>query len=330
MDSLSAQQSFFQHIKSILPAHLSLIDAIAEVLAITNDSVYRRVRGEKPITLDEAAKLASHFKISLDQFLHLQSDSFIFSGRLANESDHVFEKWMQENLKQLAYVNSFKHKHLYYLAKDLPMMQQFLVPELATFKSFFWRKSILHYDAMKGAKFSLQNIDEQHILFGKKIIETYNQIPSSEIWHIESINSTIRQIEFYRDAGIFETEEDIQKLYKAVLQLINHLELQADLGLKFNIGEKPLSNAASYNLYNNELVLGDNTVLAELDGMKVTFLNHSVINYVATRDLQFNTHMYDAIQNLIRKSTQLSEVGEKERNRFFNRIRDKIKQGASL
>ena len=330
MDSLSAQQSFFQHIKSIVPSHISLIDAIAEVLNITNDSVYRRVRGEKPITLDEAAKLASHFKISLDQFLHLQSDSFIFSGKLANESGHVFEKWMQETLKQLAYVNSFKHKHMYYLAKDLPLMQQFMVPELTAFKSFFWRKSILHYDEMKGAKFSLKNIDEQHILLGKKIVETYNQIPSSEIWHIESINSTYRQIEFYRDSNIFETEEDIDQLYKAVLRLINHLEMQADLGLKFNIGEKPLSNAARYNLYNNELILGDNTVLAELDEMKITFLNHSVINYVVTKDVPFNMHMYDAIQNLIRKSTHLSEVGEKERTRFFNRIRDKIKQASGL
>ncbi len=330
MDPLSAQQSFFQHIKSILPVHLSLIDAIAEVLSITNDSVYRRIRGEKPITLDEAAKLAAHFKISLDQFLYLQSDSFIFSGRLANASDHVFEKWMQETLKQVAYINSFKHKHMYYLAKDLPLMQQFLVPELILFKSFLWRKSILHYEEMKGAKFSLKNIDEQHILLGKKIIQTYNQIPSSEIWHIESINSTIRQIEFYRHSNIFETEEDVDQLYKAVIQLINHLELQADLGLKFGIGEKPLSNAASYHLYNNELILGDNTVLAELDELKITFLNHSVINYIATKDVHFNEHMHDAIQNIIAKSTQLSRVGEKERTRFFNRIRDKVNHVARL
>ena len=64
--------------------------------------------------------------------------------------------------------------------------------------------------------------------------------------------------------------------------------------------------------------------------MKMTFLNHSVINYISTRDVQFNTHMHDAIQNLIRKSTQMSGVGEKERTRFFNRIRDKIKQAARL
>ena len=106
--------------------------------------------------------------------------------------------------------------------------------------------------------------------------------------------------------------------------------MQADFGLKFNTGEKPLSNATRYHLYHNELVLGDNTVLAELDEKKTTFLNHSVINYVATQDVAFNVHMHDAIQNLIRKSTHLSGVGEKERTRFFSQIRNKIKQAGRL
>ena len=330
MDALSKQQLFFQHVKSLLPPHLSFIDELATVLNISNDSVYRRVRGEKPITLDEAAKLASHYKISLDQFLHLQTDSFLFTGRLANPSFHVYEKWMEETFKQVSYINSFQHKHMYYLAKDLPLMQQFLVPELTAFKSFFWRKSILNYDEMKGQKFSLKHMTGAHIELGSKIIDMYNRVPSTEIWHIESINSTIRQIEFYRDSNIFETEEDIRFLYQSVLRLIDHLELQADLGLKFNIGEKPKANAAAYHLFNNELVLGDNTVLAELDDKMVTFLNHSVINFVSTHDPAFNEHMRDAIQNLIRKSTQLSRVGEKERTRFFNRIRDKIRGASRL
>ena len=68
------------------------------------------------------------------------------------------------------------------------------------------------------------------------------------------------------------------------------------------------------------------TVLAELGEKRITFLNHSVINYVATQDVEFNIHMHDAIQNLIKKSTQLSGVGEKERTRFFSQIRNKIKQ----
>ena len=307
-----------------------MVDEVAEILNISNDSAYRRIRGEKPISLEEMQKLATRFKISLDQFLHLQSDSFIFTGKLANATDHIFEKWMENLLQQVGFINSFSHKHMYYLAKDVPLMQQFLIPELISFKSFFWRKSILHYEELKGQKFTLNTIEPRHIELSLKIIDVYNQIPSTDIWNIESINSTIRQIEFYREANAFETHEDIRLLYVGVFRLIDHIEKQADLGVKFPLGGKPMANSAPYNLFNNELILGDNTVLAELNSTKITFLNHSVINFVGTQDERFNAHMFDNFQNLIRKSTQLSSVGEKERTRFFNRIRDKVKQAARL
>ncbi len=305
-----------------------MVDEVSEILNISNDSAYRRIRGEKPISLEEMQKLATRFRISLDQFLHLQTDSFIFTGKLANSVDHVFEKWMESLLQQVNFINSFEHRHMYFLAKDLPLMQQFISPELMCFKSFFWRKSILHYEDLKSHKFSLKGIDPKHVLLSERIIDAYNQIPSTDIWNIESINSTIRQIEFYREANAFDTKEDRVLLYEAVFKLIDHIEKQADHGVKFSMDGKPKPNSAAYNLFNNELILGDNTVMAELNHLKITFLNHSVINFVSTQDERFNAHMFDNFQNLMKKSTQLSKVGEKERSRFFYRIREKIKQGS--
>lgn len=330
MEGPNIQVSFFNHIKTILPPHLSFVDEIAELLNISTDSAYRRIRGEKAITIEEMQKLATRFKISLDQFLHIQSDSFIFNGKLANATDHIFEKWLENLLQQVMLMNSFQNKHMYFLAKDVPLMQQFLVPELTAFKSFFWRKSILHYEELKGQKFSVKNLDPRHKELTLQIIEVYNQIPSTDIWNIESINSTIRQIEFYRDANAFESEEDIRQLYRSVFKLIDHIERQAEHGLKFAVDGKPLANSAPYNLFNNELILGDNTVMGVLNDRKITFLNHSVINFVGTMDERFNMHMFDNFQNLMRKSTQLSSVGEKERTRFFNRIREKLRQASRL
>jgi hypothetical protein len=324
------QVLFFQQIKALLPAHLSLVDEVAMVLNISNDSAYRRIRNEKPLTLEEAEKLASRFGLSIDQFCKKGSDSFLFFGKLANAADHVFENWLENTLQQLQFMNSFENKHVYYLAKDIPLMQQFLVPELTAFKSFFWRKSILHYEELRGKKFSLQQINPYHLQLADKIVAVYNQLPSSDIWNIESINSTIRQIEFYRDANAFETPDDLRKLYESIFRLIDHIEKQAETGLKFTVDGKPQPTAAAFHLFNNELILGDNTVMAVLNHTKLTFLNHSAINFIGTKDERFNTHMYDAIQNIIRKSTQLSVVGEKERVRFFNRIREKLKQASRL
>ncbi len=330
MESNNSQLLFFQHIKSILAEHISFVDEIADLLSISNDSAYRRIRGEKPISLDEMQKLAVHFKISIDQFLNLHSDSYIFSGELAGPGEYVFEKWMENVLKQLTFINSFTHKHLYYLAKDIPIMGQFMIPELLAFKSFLWRRSILQYDNLKGTKFSLKDADPAHLEMGIKIVQVYNQIPTTEIWNLESINSTIRQIEFYRDANMFAQDEDIKLIYRGLLTLINHLEQQAENGVKFNIGGSPATAPAAYNLFWNDLVTADNTILLELDLKKMTFLNHSVINFVSTSDIKFNTFMYETMHNIIKRSTQLSNVGEKERYKFFNRLRDKMKLAARL
>jgi len=326
METNNIQVLFFQHIKSFLPTHVSLVDAIADILDISNDSAYRRIRGEKQISLEEMQRLASHYKISLDQFMHIQSNSFIFTGHLTNASDHVFGQWMQDTLQQLQFMNSFKHKHLYYMAKDVTAMYYFAIPEFWAFKSFVWKKSILHYEDLKGTKFIMdKEIESSNPDIAQKITDVYTQLPSSEIWNIDSINSTLRQIEFYRSANIFDTRKDHDRFCDAFLQLIDHLEKQAEFGLKFRIGETNKPSLTPYHFYNNELILGDNSICAELDSMKVTYLNHSVLNFVGTRDERFNNYMHANVQNMIRKSSMLSRVGERERIEFFNRMRERIK-----
>lgn len=324
MEPTGIQASFFQHLKSQLPPHLSLVDEVADLLNISNDSAYRRIRAEKPISFEELQKICVHYRISLDQFLHLQNDSFIFSGKLAASSDSFYEEWLTKLLQDLSFMNTFEQKHLYYITKDIPFITYFQFHELASFKSFFWMKSILNYDGLKGKKFSFKTDTTKFEDTYRKITSLYNQIPATEVWNTESVNTTIRQIEFYRESNVFESREDADLLYTKLEELITHIEVQAEVGKKFIVGETPRSNAASFNMFNNEVVIGDNTCLADLGKIRLTYLNHSVINFITTRDERFNNYIYDAIMNLIHKSTQISVVGEKDRSRFFNKLREEI------
>ena len=188
-------------------------------------------------------------------------------------------------------------------------------------------KSILHDEGLKGVNFALDDSRYlPYINISKKIIEMYNKIPITEIWNVESINSSLNQINFYRQAGSFKNVGDIKLLYDKVEELINHIEKQADLGLKFNFGSEPNHDAAEYRMFVNELVMLDNTMLVELDDTRITFLNHSVLYFVGTRDDQFNKAMFTNIANLKKKSTMISSVSEKERLGFFNQLRHKINQ----
>ncbi|NBR07721.1 MAG: hypothetical protein EBT92_18430, partial [Planctomycetes bacterium] len=63
--SFRFSEQFVKRIKKVVPANISLVDEMAGVLDISNDSAYRRLRGETAITLDEAMLLCQHFKIAL-------------------------------------------------------------------------------------------------------------------------------------------------------------------------------------------------------------------------------------------------------------------------
>lgn len=80
MSITGSQDILFQRIKEILPQHDSLVDTISEILHISSDSAYRRIRGETPLVLDEARILCQHFNLSLDQLLETKKRSDSFQG----------------------------------------------------------------------------------------------------------------------------------------------------------------------------------------------------------------------------------------------------------
>jgi hypothetical protein len=311
-------------LKAQLPPHISLVDEISNLLSISNDSAYRRIRGEKPMSFEELKVLCSHYKISLDQLLHLETNSILFTGRTADAENFSFELYLESILQNLRLMNSFENREMLYLNKDVPIFHHFNYPELAAFKSFFWMKTILQYPQFSKSQFSINDYIEPVQRTGKKIVEEYLKIPSQEIWNVESINSTIRQIEYYKDTKVFSSKDDVLCIYNALEKTIAHIEKQAEVGYKLGIDDHKVSYKAAYNIYINEFILGDNTILALLNGTKIAFINHSTINYVMTKDGTFCNYIHQHFQNIIRKSSLISTVGEKERSRFFNTIHEKI------
>lgn len=331
MGTSEIQVQFFQHVKNLLPPYKSLVDEISDLLEISNDSAYRRIRGEKFIDLEEIKKISQHFRISLDQIFNLQSDAIVFHGKLNSFTKDSFGDWLLDALRQLQMIQAQKNKHIYYLVKDMPPFYQLYYPELATFKYFFWMKSILNMDSLRNEKFSM-NIPIFHPLkeIGLKTVQSYNQIPTTEIWNEEGINVTIKQIFMYYEMGVLSTADEAKKLYSQLLDLVNHLEKMAETGKKFDIGKDPSPESAPYNMFVNEMVIGDNTFLAQFENVRITYLNHSVVYFIGSMDLKFNDAMFTNLDNLMKKSTLISSVGEKERRRFFNSLRKKVEDKINL
>lgn len=317
------QQQIFQEIKRKIPAESSVADEVAKLLDISSDSAYRRMRGEKAITLDELYTIATHYKISLDRLMNIDSGGFLFQGNLLNSKTFRFDAYLTGMAGILGYFNSFKKKELFYLCKETPIFHYFNIRELAAFKYYFWMGTLVYFPEFKNKKVNLDNYPDELFETGKKVIGLYNQIDSNEIWNIESWNSTLHQIDYYLDNKMFQSDKDALRVYESMEKMLDHLEDQARLGYKFSMDDPEKKPLGKYNMYYNEIVILDNSLLILLDNSKMASLAQG-INYMTTRDITYCDNYQYYVQNLVKRSTLISEVSEKERAVYFRRMHDRI------
>ncbi len=328
------QEMFFKTIRQKLPTGLSLVNAVASHLHISHDSAYRRIRGAKSLTIDELKELSSAFNISVDSFLRNGStnEHVMFSGQFIPRDDGSIENYLQGLAGQLTYFNSFQHQRFLYMNKDFPIFHLFMFPELAAFKCYFWSRYNLNYKQFNRGRFVLADHIEVYKAISKQISQLYVWLPSTEVWNLDSICLTIRQINYFEDAKIFASEDDARTVRAALSQLIDHIEDQVEEGVKFIYGDITKGNkkGAKYTMFINEFSIGDNTVYMELDDLRIVSVNHNVLNYIMTTDPVFVEYTRKTIEHLLKKSTLISEVGEKERHLFFDTLRQRIDKKISM
>ena len=324
MSEQHLQSILFKRVKSLLPSHVSMAEYISELFLISKDSAYRRLKGEKQISFNELTKLAGEFSISLDELFNLGQENVIFHGQFVNSENFRLDAYLESMLQNVEQLTKYDSKELYYISKDIPVFYYLLFPEIASFKFFVWTKTQMQFEEMHHRKFSFNILTPALLDLCKKINGHYISIPSTEILNADNILNDLRQLEYYREIDMFENKEDVELIYGKLTEMVDHMEFQASTGKKSMPGAVIAENGAPIKLYVNDFFVGDNTIIASINDLKMVYLNHAAINFVSTSSKEFVDYNYDFIQNIIKKSTLISEVGERDRKKFFNLILERI------
>jgi len=312
------QSVFLEQIRQRLPRNLSFADELAEVLNVSRDSVYRRIRGETVLSLEEVQKLCNQYKVSLDALLSPSSDIISFNKRSIDPVDFTLEQWLTSILNNLETIHAFPEKEVIYSAKDIPPCYYFKFPGLALFKMFFWMKSYQRHPKYDKLPFEPELVSRQLLTLGKKFWDKYSEIPSSEIWSDETFNVTIRQVEFYFENG-FITLKQAHALLEEYMVMINDIRNSAAVGIKKD-------GSGSFRLYKNDFVISDTTFLFKMGDKRMAFITYNTMNILNTAQESFCRETEDYLTNIINKSILISTTGERERNKFFNLIEKRIQQ----
>jgi hypothetical protein len=310
------QTVFLNQIRERLPANSSFADELAELLNISRDSAYRRIRGETVLSLDEVKKLYDQYGLSIDAILSPDSNMVLINHQ-AVDFNYSLSEWLKILIQNLELVKSSKELELIIAAKDIPVFRYFRFPELATFKLFVWLKAVIKDSNYEHVMFKSDVIPKEILTEAARASHIYSSIPSTEIWSDEVINGTLKQIEFCHECGYFPQRDMAAQLYDYLIQFVNHIKEEAANGKKVEGG--------SFNLYHNEILIPDNTISAKMQNQRVVYINYNMMDFLSTNQAPFCEKTEAYMSNLIKNSALISTIAEKERNRFFNKIDEKIR-----
>lgn len=324
------QLKLFERVRNRLQPGESLGNRMKSLLHLSQDSIYRRIRGETALTLPELSVICKEFEISMDELLgsEAQGDSVAFRlYRLTSGGYHEYMKFILDEFKQN---DNNEEQRILYSAKDIPIFYFFLFPELAVFKAYFFGKILWTNEHLKDKTFNFEDVinilDSPIELLqeiGSDLASSYLKMPGIEIWNHNTINGHLYQISYLWEAGLFGSKESALLILQRTEELVRHVQKQAEEGKKFSSQNQSLEGASS-ELYFSEGIHLENAILQVIGEQKRCYVLHNTGDYLFTSDHSFCQRTADYLENVLRKSSLISRVGEKDRHKLFHNYHEKI------
>ena len=309
-----------------IPDKFSYVNELSELLHISSDSVYRRLRGETLLNINEIQDLCLHYNISFDSVCGLENTGLVSFQYEPVKGAETFISYLTSMRDVLKNLEQKGNAHIIYAAIDIPILHNFRFPLVSFFKSFYWLKSVSNFPGFREVKFSRKILKTEFIELGKEINEFYCKIPSTEIWTDLILNALLKQIDYYWDSGEFNSREDALELLEEVEKEFEYMQAAAAACAKNPNIKAPSGKTANFQVYLCEIEISNNCILIQDGPNKSAYLSTHTFNKMVTSNLVFTEETQRWMDSLLAKSTLISGIGEKQRSIFFRNAQDKINQ----
>lgn len=319
------QEFFVAQLREMCPAHLNLAEELAGLLNLSLDSIYRRLRGETDISLEETLAICAHFELPLASVLEQQANMVAFRTNTLGGDSASFTQYLKVIVADVMGMHGEPDFEIVYAAEDLPVYYNFFFFELARFKMVYWNKSILGSSELIGR--CVEDVDvPNHWVEQVPIARAaFLGVKIQEIWNEDTLKSTLKQIRYYWEAGYFRTPELPLRLCQDLFDLVEAVSQQAKTGKKFNPLTKKFTDVP-FRLYCSDLMIGTNTVALRSKHSMASYLGYHTFNFMRTKNADFNRSTQDWLDNMRQKGTLISEAGEKQRWQFFHSMNRQIEE----
>lgn len=305
---MNNQETLLNEIRKQLSPSSSLNDAIAVALDISYDAAHRRVSGKSKFSIDETILLCQHFNLSLDTIFHNEKKMVVEKTKEVNsEADLV--QYFRDSAAHLSEFNNTENLSIFYSAKDIPLFYTIGGSLLSKFKLYVWLNLLIGKENIPSFEsFTISNQLQEH---SSLIQNVFAKATVHEIWNDTTINSTIQQILYFFESGLLSID-NATELYQDVKRMLLSIE------------EKSSQNGVHYHLYQNDLLILNNSVLVKNEVKSKLFIPYTMLGYFITDDMDTTKNASDYFKYQMKNSKSLNLSGTRDRKLFFNKAHQKV------
>lgn len=314
------KDKLFGVIKQKLPNNVLFTEEIADVLDVSYDASYRRIKGKTSLTFKEAVKLAKHYKISLNELYDLPSDNSLVINK--NRFQDNIEGLIQFYKELTFYTKSFNLNHktrVIYSAKDIPFYH------IKT-SNLYWKFRVYAYlnfsqSTFANSKTSFCNFKPKFsaIEEANNYREVLRQTEIIDIWSDTTINSSLHQIFYFFRTKMLRKEEALL-LCDDIVSIIKDIELAVTSDM--NVSNKKFT----FDLYYSKLLNLNHTIFFKNEKKKGLLMPYSSFSHIKIEDSNICDEVDVYLQKQLQLAKKISGEAEIDRKVFFTTMYDKIEQ----
>lgn len=317
---MDIQVRLFEQIKAKLPAEEHLGKVLSELLDMSTDSVYRRLRGATSLTPEEIQLLCQHFEISFDKIMGTTGRSVVFHYNPIKRSEFSFNTYLEGINYGFTRMLSQKYKKLHMNYVEVNLFQLLNFPMLMRFKLVYFTKFYLNLPQMQDVKFTADwTGDISQALLTDTLVK-YVKIPSVEVMDFDNCKGLVREIVSAYEAGMIATKEDALALLSETEKMFNHFIHQLSLSKKFIYGTEPKEIEDNYEVYVHPNYVPDNTVIADTNAYRLLYITHNMLNYLYSSDIEYVAKTFSVFNAMVKTCKKISSDNTSTRNAYAREI----------
>ena len=300
-------------VREKLPSKENLANTLMDILYIGKEAIYRRLRGEVPFTLAEAAVISRKLGISLDKMIGVSfQNNAVFDMNIVDSSQplETYYSILEKQVELFRKVKEEENSEIGTSSNIIPLTLSLNYNMLSKFRLFKW---MYQNENIKCRHFEEMEIPQKIVDKQKEYASAVAHIRSVDyIWDNMIFSHLVNDIQYFCDVHLI-SDEDKNLLKEELLSVVDDLAAR---------GKSKTGN--DIKIYISNINFEATYSYLETDTIQLSLIRIYSINSITTQDSEMFRGLKEWIQSLKKFSTLISESGEMQRIQFFKQQREII------